>query len=72
MRRVSKDGRVLGRACCHPSRRALKGAPQDEVRVVLISLEKAQTLRKSAAFGGASRRIAAGIHLQTPFGNSPL
>ena len=29
--RVSKDGHGLGRASGHPSRRALKGAPQDEV-----------------------------------------
>jgi len=33
--RVSKDGGLLGRARGHPSRRALKGAPQDEVRSFL-------------------------------------
>src|SRR6267154_965774 len=39
LRRVSKDGRVLGRACGHPSRRAhpstsaQERAPQDEVRI---------------------------------------
>src|SRR5215467_8539197 len=47
---VSKDGRLLGRAYCHPSRRVLADAPQDEavdVSRLLKSLDRTSLHRAS-------------------------
>src|SRR6267142_5006306 len=79
MRRVSKDGRLLDRPCCRPSRRAhpspsaQERAPQDEVRNSSrsqLKIEKRSRMTlwltlavNSIAFGGLLFLLSAGFSL---------